>query len=244
MDLPTHWKARIRRALPWKALNAVLFHFPSLYKTRLVHYESHLSEPSLTTLLGQIDGVADLPGDIIECGSAHCGTSVAMALYAASKGITKLVFACDSYEGFDRDELERERAAGLTASGVSQSAFTSTSYDYVQRKIHVLGLDDRVIPVRGYFQDTLPKLPGPYCLAFVDCDLRDSLVFAAEAVWPKLSVSGRIVFDDYANPASLGAKEGVDTFVLHHAKEIVQHGTLGPFYYAIKDIASRVSSTN
>lgn len=43
--------------------------------------------------------------------------------------------------------------------------------------------------IKGYFQDTLPNIVGPFCLVFIDCDLRDSLVYAAETLWPLLSLS-------------------------------------------------------
>jgi hypothetical protein len=146
----------------------------------------------------------------------------------------KVVFACDSYVGFDQAELERERAEGLTAIGVPARAFTSTSIEYVQRKIAALGLDRSVIPIKGYFQDTLPGLIGPFSLALIDCDLRDSLLFAARTIWTKLSPGGRIVFDDYANSAAKGARSGVDLFIGEHRGEIADHGFLDRLYYVAK----------
>jgi O-methyltransferase len=180
----------------------------------------------------QLDHVKDVAGDIIECGSAHCGTSIVMARFAKSQDMRKVVYACDSFEGFDQAELAREHAEGLTAVG--SGAFKSTSYGYVLRKIAALGMEADVIPVRGYFQDTLPGLPGPFCLALIDCDLRDSMLFAAGNIWPKLPTGGRLLFDDYTNRDSKGAKAGVDVFVKNHAREIADHGLLGRLYYAVK----------
>ena len=68
-------------------------------------------------------------------------------------------------------ELNREKKAGLTTA--ASDAFTSTSYQYVQKKIAALGFQDMVIPIKGYFQDSLPKIPGSFCLALIDCDLKD-----------------------------------------------------------------------
>jgi hypothetical protein len=144
----------------------------------------------------------------------------------------KVVYACDSFEGFDQAELAREHAEGLTAVG--SEAFKSTSYGYVLRKIAALGLQADVIPVRGYFQDTLPGLPGPFSLALIDCDLRDSMLFAAGNTWPKLSTGGRLLFDDYTNSDSKGAKAGVDLFVERHAPEIADHGLLDRLYFVVK----------
>ncbi len=234
MDLPLAWKVGLRRRIPWPLVNAVLFRFPRLYQTRLVGYESHIPQAGLQELLAQLDLVGDLRGDIVECGSAHCGTSIVMARHAVSRGMHKRVFACDSYEGFDQVELARERAEGLTASGVTADAFTSTSYNYVVRKLAALGLERSVIPIRGFFKDTLPDLPGPFSLALIDCDLRDSLLFAAQTVWPRLVPRGRLLFDDYTNPAAKGSREGVDLFVESHRSEIHSHGLLGRLYHAVK----------
>ena len=79
----------------------------------------------------------------------------------------------DSFEGFDLDELRRERASGLTTA--SDKAFTSTSYRYVQTKLAKLGINDIVLPVKGFFQTTLPHINSEFCCALVDCDFRETV---------------------------------------------------------------------
>jgi hypothetical protein len=218
--------------MPRKVVNAMLFAYPRLYETRLVAYESHLPKQGLEELLIQLALVGGIAGDVIECGSAHCGTSVVMGRYIVAHDLKRRVFACDSFEGFDRIELAREHAAGLTE--VTASAFTSISYGYVRRKIKALRLQDTVVPIKGYFQETLPHLPGPFALALIDCDLRDSLVFAAQTIWPKVPSGGRILFDDYTNEDSKGAREGVDLFVDRYRGEIADHGLLGRLYHIVR----------
>ncbi len=87
-----------------------------------------------------------------------------------------------------------------------------------------------IIPIKGYFEDTLPGISGPFCLALIDCDLRDSLVYSAETIWPKLSRGGCILFDDYLDPEFRGAKQGVDIFVEKHCTEFAEHCLLNRFY--------------
>src|SRR6266516_1495883 len=177
------WKATLKNMLPPGVLNKMMLRFPFLYRTKLVFYETNFrGSGQIDELLVQVGTVLDIEGDIIECGSSRCGASVIMANYLRTRRVNKKILACDSFEGFDRAELKREQKAGLTTA--TDSAFTSTSYRYVQRKITVLKVHDMVIPVKGYFQDTLPNITGPFCLAFIDCDLRDSLVYAAETLWP------------------------------------------------------------
>jgi len=226
-------KVRLKHAIPPGLLNAVLLRFPFLYQTRLVFYETTLlTAGGIDELLSQLVTVLNVEGEIIECGSSRCGASIIMAKYLQTQGVNKKILACDSFEGFDRAELKQEQKARLTTA--TNKSFTSTSYQYVQKKIAALGFQNAVIPVKGYFRDTLPNLSGPFCLGLIDCDLRESLVYAAEAIWPKLSTGGCLLFDDYHSPEFKGAKQGVDIFVKKHLAEISEPGLLNRLYYVRK----------
>jgi O-methyltransferase len=155
-----------------------------------------------------------IAGDLIECGSWRCGTSIRMALAADRR-----VIALDSFEGFDRAELQKELEAGLTS--LNERSFASTPFDYVTRKVRVLGLQTRVIPTKGYFRDTLPHLQGPFSLGLIDCDMGESVRFCSETVWPRLSAGGHLLFDDYT---AYAVREAVDEFVRRHTNEIAFHG--------------------
>jgi hypothetical protein len=227
------WIAKVKHAIPPALLNTVLPRFPFLYGTKLVYYETNLRNAGgIDELLAHMTAVLDVEGDIIECGSSRCGTSIIMARYLRTRQVNKKILACDSFEGFDQSELQHEQMAGLTTA--SSSDFTSTSYEYVQKKISALGFQDMIIPIKGYFADTLPRITGPFCLALIDCDLRDSLVYSAETIWPNLSHGGRILFDDYLEPEFKGAKQGVDIFVEKYCNEFAEHGLLNRLYYILK----------
>jgi Macrocin-O-methyltransferase (TylF) len=226
-------KVRLKHTIPPALLNAVLLRFPFLYRTKLVFYETNLiAAGGIDELLAQMATVLNVKGEIIECGSSRCGASIIMANYLRTQQVNKKILACDSFEGFDLVELTREQKAGLTTA--TDSSFASTSYQYVQKKIAALGFQNAVIPIKGYFQDTLPNLSGPFCMALIDCDLKDSLVYSAEAIWPNLSNGGCILFDDYLEPGFKGAKLGVDIFVEKHLAEITEHGLLNRLYYVRK----------
>jgi hypothetical protein len=226
-------KVRIKKALPSSLVNWTLLKLPFLYRTRTVYYESNLvEEGGIDDLLGQLRHVLQLGGDIVECGSSRCGTSIIMADFLRSKGISKRILACDSYRGFDPVEIANERNAGLTAA--PDDSFTSTSLVYVRKKLEALGLRDSVLPIEGFFQDTLPLIEGAFCFGLIDCDLRNSLVYCAEWLWARLPSNGRIVFDDYAHPEFRGARSGVDSFVESHRYEIAEHGLLKRLYFVCK----------
>jgi hypothetical protein len=226
-------KVKLKHAFPPALLNTVLLQFPILYRTRLVFYETNLiTAGGIDKLLAQMATVLRVKGDIIECGSSRCGASIIMAKYLRAQRVNKKILACDSIEGFDRVELKREQKAGLSTA--TNKSFTSTSYQYVQKKIAALGFQNAVIPIKGYFQDTLPNLSDPFCMALINCDLKDSLVYSAEVIWPNLSNEGCILFDGYLSSDFKGAKQGVNIFLEKYQTEISEHGLLNRLYYVRK----------
>ena len=231
---------RAARYTPQRILNNVLLTFPSLYRTGLVMNESFLGSRGINDLLTKLSTVIALEGDIIECGSARCGTSVTIGKYLQAVQSKKKVYALDLFgQGFDLGELEAERVAGLTRA--KDNAFVHTSYDYVTSKIHILGLSDTVIPIKGYFQHTLPGLVDSkrFCLALIDCDLKKSTTYCAESIWPKLSDKGVMLFDDYDYDlfrTFRGPRIAVDKFVNEHSNEISEHGFLNRLYYVEKKV--------
>jgi Macrocin-O-methyltransferase (TylF) len=217
--------------------NELLLKFSFLYRTKFINYESQLGKNNgIEDLLTKLNTVLDIEGNIIECGSYVCGTAVIIANYLRSVGVNKKVYALDLFGGgFDLNELEIERQAGLTQA--KDSAFTHTSYDYIKRKIEKLGVSYIIIPVKGFFKDTLPNIDSRFCFALIDCDLKKSVLYTAETIWPKLSKDGVMLFDDYDYElyhAFKGPKEAVDEFVRNHRSEISEHGLLNRLYYVIK----------
>lgn len=206
-------------------------------------YETVLDAIGVADLLGALDRIADLPGDIVECGSWRGGSAMIMAEALARRGDHRLVYACDSYEGFDLDELRQEREAGRTDE--RDDAFASTSLKYVEAKIREHGLEGRVIPIKGYFEETLPDLEGPFALALIDCDLPRSILFAARTLWPKLRSGGLMLFDDYSNAEHFsGARSAVDQFLAEHRKAIDDERLLSRLYRVRKANGAPATGTS
>ncbi len=227
------WKAKLKRIIPGPALNRLLLSFPSLYHTSLVNFESNLDPSGLDDLIECLEEAARLPGDLIELGSSRCGTAIILARWLRARQIPKIVYACDSFQGFNRNELRKERE--LRLSNQKDDAHASTSYEYVCRKLQKLGLTEAVRPVRGYFQETLPGLSGPFCLALVDCDLKESMSFCARWVFEKLVVGGWMAFDDYTSEDFRGVKLAVDGFVGEFRGRLTDFGLRRRLYLVRKD---------
>jgi len=222
---------KVNHTVPRPILNNVLLTFPVLYRTKVINYETSFGD-GLEDLTHQLEMVLKLDGNIIECGSPYAATSIIMADYLRSSGVHKVIYACDSFQGFDRTELDKEKKAGLTK--IEDKTFTYTSYSYVLRKIKRLGFENTVVPIKGFFEQTLPDIKGKFCFALIDCDLRDSIVFCLESIFPDLVSGGRIVIDDYLSEDYKGARLGVDFFVNRYLDKISEHGTLKTRYFICK----------
>ncbi|MDJ0617910.1 MAG: TylF/MycF/NovP-related O-methyltransferase [Calothrix sp. MO_192.B10] len=197
-----------------------------------MNYETNLPAQGIQDLVSQLNFALELEGNIIECGSSRCGGTLIMANFLKEKCIHKIIYACDSYEGFDPDEFQREKEAGLTT--VSNKVFTSTSFEYVKAKIEKLGMKDMVVPVKGFFQETLANIDEQFCFALIDCDLQESIIYCAEMIWPKLTKGGRILFDDYTAEKFQSARIGIDSFVRKYESDIAEHGLLNHLYLVTK----------
>ncbi len=227
-----NWRQYAKRIIPSFLLNEILLQFPFLYQTNLVYYETNFLQSEINELLHQLKCVLDHSGDVVECGSSRCGASIIMANFLRRNGVQKTIYALDSFVGMNSIELEQERKAGLTTA--SDTAFSSTSYAYVQKKIEKLGVEKVVIPVRGFFQDTLPHIESTMCFALIDCVLQDSVVYCAETIWPHLISGGRLVFDDYTSQEFQGAKLGIDFFVNKYMDQFSEHGLANNLYSVCK----------
>jgi hypothetical protein len=227
-------KARIGRIIPQSILNCVLLKFPFLYRTSFVNYESYSIEGGgVDDLLQQLKMVSTLTGNIVECGSARCGSSILIAKFLHSNGIQKKIFSLDLFgNGLDASELSEERKGGLTR--VSDKAFTYNSYEYVLKKIKKLGFGNTVFPIKGFFSETLPLINSKFCLSFIDCDLSKSIEYCAEKIWPETVSQGIMLFDDYGSQDYKGVKPTVDAFVKRYKDQIEQHGLLNRLYYVRK----------
>ena len=230
-----NFRARLKRLLPPRAYNRLMLTLPALYKLPIVSYETNMAgDGGVEDLYELVQGASGRPGEIIECGSSRCGTSILIARQLRRLGVRKTVYALDSFEGFSKQELERERQLGLAHPPTD--AFTSTSFEYVVEKLRKLGYEDSVVPVKGFFEDTLPAIArqSEFAFALVDCDLQESMRFCADTLWPRISPGGVLAFDDYNSTEFRGAKLAIDSFVNAAPPDLDSHGMLNRLYYLKK----------
>jgi O-methyltransferase len=140
----------------------------------------------------------EIPGDFIETGVWRGGCCILMrGILAANSIHNRKVYVADSFQGLPppKPHLFPEDA-GDTLHTVAQLA---VSIDEVKANFERYGLlDDQVVFVKGFFNDTLPSLKAaPFALIRLDGDMYESTYVGLECLYPKLSIGGFTIIDDY-----------------------------------------------
>lgn len=139
-----------------------------------------------------------VPGDLIETGVWRGGVAILMrAILAAHGDVDRTVWVADSFRGLpppNPSVYPEDR--GLDLSGVPELA---VSLEQVRRNFDRYGLlDERVRFLEGWFRDTLPSAPIPALAVLrLDGDLYESTWDALTHLYPRLSVGGYVIVDDY-----------------------------------------------
>ena len=136
----------------------------------------------------------NVPGDLIECGAWRGGACIFMrAVLAAYGDRTRTVWVADSFEGLPKP------GAGSEDARIWEGGEMAVSLDEVRGNFARYGLlDGQVRFLKGFFIDTLPQAPVErLALMRVDGDLYDSVIQTLQYLYPKLSVGGYVLLDDY-----------------------------------------------
>jgi O-methyltransferase len=172
-----------------------------------------------------------VPGDFIETGVWRGGACIFMRAILKAHGITdRTVWLADSFQGlpkpdgrFEQDAADKHWEFG-DILGVSEEQVKANFKRYGL-------LDDQVKFLVGWFKDTLPTAPiRQIAVLRLDGDMYASTMDALNALYPKVSVGGYVIIDDYgAVPA---CKKAVDDFRRDHqiAEPMVKVDWSGMFW--------------
>lgn len=140
----------------------------------------------------------NIPGDFIETGVWRGGATIFMRAVLKEYGIAdRSIWLADSFEGLPPPDAEKYPAdKGNYLHGLK---ILSASLDEVKRNFRKYDLlDDQVRFLPGWFEDTLPGAPiERLAVLRLDGDMYASTIQALDALYPKLSVGGFVIIDDY-----------------------------------------------
>jgi len=157
----------------------------------------------------------EVPGDLIEAGVWRGGAALFMRGVLAAHGDPgRIVWAADSFAGLPSPEQSRHKEDEQDGDWAKQS-WLAVPLDVVKRNFARYGLlDDRVRFLVGWFHDTLPNAPfDELSVIRLDGDMYGSTMDGLRFLYPKLSVGGYVIVDDYWLP---GCRSAVDAFRAEH----------------------------
>lgn len=142
-----------------------------------------------------------VPGDLVETGVWRGGVAILMRAMLKIYGDTeRTVWAADSFAGLPVPDAERYPAdEDFDLSPEAGFNVLAVPVDEVRTNFARYGLlDEQVRFLVGWFKDTLPTAPiEQIAVLRLDGDLYESTMDALTALYPKLSVGGYLIIDDY-----------------------------------------------
>jgi O-methyltransferase len=139
-----------------------------------------------------------IPGDLIETGVWRGGMSIFMRGVLKAYGVTdRKVWLADSFQGLPAPDTAHYPSDAVL--DLSEWDILSVGVDQVRHNFERYGLlDDQVQFIVGWFRDTLANAPlNDLAVLRLDGDLYESTIQALEPLYPKLSVGGYCIIDDY-----------------------------------------------
>ena len=153
----------------------------------------------------------DVPGDLIETGVWRGGGTIFMRAVLSAYGETeRKVWVADSFQGLPKPEPGRYPAD--RDDRLWRRTGLVVSLEEVKENFARYGLlDGQVEFLKGWFADTLPAAPiERLAVMRLDGDMYQSTMEALEALYPKLSVGGYVIIDDFGVIA--GCRQAVTDF--------------------------------
>lgn len=189
--------------------------FAGLY--RLVRGYTMSSNARLRGLFRAVKSAIDqnIPGDVVECGTARGGSAALMGLALKQAGEARTLWVFDTFEGLpppSTADPDYEIAKLYTGSCRGDLA-------EVRALFARIGILDQTRLVKGLFQDTLPTSGlGAIAVLHVDGDWYESVKVCLDYLYDRVSPGGVIQIDDYGHWA--GARTAVDEFLLHRRIDV------------------------
>lgn len=219
-------------------LNYIYFDMPEVdYDTRPTVNETIVGQSSLTfeqTMVGlralnYIEKLGKdiiqnkIPGDFIETGVWRGGATIFMRALLKVYGITdRTVWVADSFQGVPPPNPTLYPAD--TGIYLNLFPFLAVPMESVMKNFEHYGLlDNQVKFLKGWFKDTLPTAPiDKIALLRMDGDLYESTMDTLTHLYPKVSIGGYIIVDDF------GAVPACAQAVYDYR---AAHGITEPIYY-------------
>lgn len=145
----------------------------------------------------------DLPGNFLECGVAAGGSSALVsAVIARHSKRPRMLYSLDTFEGMPPPALV-DTHSGIPADQTGWGTGTCAApVESLLEACAKLGSTRHVRPIKGLFQETLPKHReeiGSIALLHMDGDWFDSTMAILDNVYDQVEHGGFVQIDDYGH---------------------------------------------
>ena len=143
-------------------------------------------------------------GDFCECGVYKGGTAAMLAEIIDKKSSynTKRLHLFDTFQGMPETDSSRDLH--------QQGDFADTSLESVKAYV---GHESLVDYHRGFIPKSFEGLENiTIAFAHIDVDIYKAHLDCCSFIYPRLTVGGFMIFDDYGSPTCPGARQAVDEF--------------------------------
>lgn len=138
--------------------------------------------------------VNNVSGDYVQTGVWHGGVAIFARAYFHVYDMNRKVFACDSFDGFPDDDR----------TAVTKSSYFEVSVDDVAQNFASFALlDDNVVFIKGFFNESLPDLHDRLradgrriALLHLDADLYSSYLDTLFNLYDLLEIGSFVICDD------------------------------------------------
>jgi len=173
----------------------------------------------------------DIPGDFIETGVWRGGSTILMKALLKEHNIEdRTVWVADSFEGLPKPNATKYSAdKGDTFHKHEELSISLETVKHNFEKYNLL--DDKVQFLKGWFKDTLPMAPiNQLAILRLDGDMYESTMDGLKNLYPKLSIGGYIIIDDWGDVPAC-TKAVADYRKQHNInEEIIQIGWTGAYW--------------
>jgi hypothetical protein len=163
---------------------------------------------------------ARIPGDVVECGVWRGGSMMAAAITLLAESDIRTLHLYDTFEGMPPPTpVDRTVASGTSASVLLEEADRSSklwgyaAIDEVRSNLESTGYPPHQVRyVVGKVEDTVPvHAPDKISILRLDTDWYESTKHELVQLYPRLSVGGVLIIDDYGFWE--GSRKATDEYV-------------------------------
>lgn len=160
-----------------------------------------------------------IEGNVAECGVFRGDSAKFLNRYFKDRKL----YLCDTFESFDINDLEIEKAANnarfLESGFADQSCFSDTTLEFVMSK---MTRPENVVIKKGYFPDSMVGTEDKFCFVNLDMDLYIPMLEGLRYFWDKMVPGGCILLHDYFSDIFTGVKQAVDDFEREIGMKVVK----------------------